>query len=113
MPPASACRAASAWIRSRPIITPVIPKHAWAAGDAVSCSSIPRAKRFPATPGVIPDLKFDNVREHSLQWIWGESQAFQQFRGESWMQEPCRTCDRRIEDFGGCRCQALLLTGEA
>src|SRR5205807_1037363 len=39
--------------------------------------------------------------------------AFQKFRGESWMPEPCRSCDRRTEDFGGCRCQALLLTGDA
>src|SRR6184192_1100247 len=59
------------------------------------------------------ELTFDNVREHSLEWIWQESCAFQKFRGESWMPEPCRSCDRRAEDFGGCRCQALLLTGDA
>jgi len=63
--------------------------------------------------GVIPDMKFDNVREHSLEWIWRESGAFQRFRGEQWMPEPCRSCDRRTEDFGGCRCQAFLLTGNA
>src|SRR5580704_1467595 len=63
--------------------------------------------------GVIPELRFDNVREHSLEWIWQESGAFQKFRGEDWMPEPCRSCDRRKEDFGGCRCQALLLTGDA
>jgi len=63
--------------------------------------------------GVIPGLTFDNVRDHSLDWIWGESPAFQKFRGEDWMPEPCRLCDRRNEDFGGCRCQALLLTGDA
>ncbi len=63
--------------------------------------------------GVIPDLKFDNVRNHSVEWIWNESSAFQRFRGEEWMQEPCRSCDRRMEDFGGCRCQAFLLTGNA
>jgi pyrroloquinoline quinone biosynthesis protein E len=63
--------------------------------------------------GVIPGLVFDNVREHSLSWIWTESSAFQKFRGESWMREPCRSCDRRKEDFGGCRCQAFLLAGDA
>jgi pyrroloquinoline quinone biosynthesis protein E len=63
--------------------------------------------------GVIPGLSFDNVREHSLDWIWRESPAFQRFRGEQWMPEPCRSCDRRAEDFGGCRCQAFLITGDA
>jgi pyrroloquinoline quinone biosynthesis protein E len=63
--------------------------------------------------GVIPDMTFDNVESHPLRWIWEESPAFQRFRGEDWMPEPCRSCDRRHEDFGGCRCQALLLTGNA
>jgi len=62
---------------------------------------------------VIPGMTFANVREHSLDWIWKESAAFQRFRGEEWMPEPCRSCDRRTEDFGGCRCQAFLLTGDA
>jgi pyrroloquinoline quinone biosynthesis protein E len=63
--------------------------------------------------GVIPGMTFDNVREHSLERIWRQSTAFQRFRGEQWMPEPCRSCDRRAEDFGGCRCQAFLLTGDA
>ena len=63
--------------------------------------------------GVIPGMNFDNVREHSLEWIWRESAAFQRFRGEQWMPEPCRSCERRTEDFGGCRCQAFLITGDA
>jgi pyrroloquinoline quinone biosynthesis protein E len=62
---------------------------------------------------VIPDMTFENVRERSLVDIWRESSSFQKFRGEEWMPEPCRSCDRRSEDFGGCRCQALLLTGDA
>jgi len=62
---------------------------------------------------VIPGLAFDNVREKTLEWIWQESESFRRFRGEDWMPEPCRSCDRRAEDFGGCRCQALLLTGDA
>lgn len=62
---------------------------------------------------VIPGLSFENVRERRLKWIWQESDSFQKFRGEDWMPEPCRSCDRRTQDFGGCRCQALLLTGDA
>ncbi len=63
--------------------------------------------------GVIPGMQFDNIREHPLGWIWNESAAFQRFRGEQWMPEPCKSCERRAEDFGGCRCQAFLLTGDA
>jgi len=61
---------------------------------------------------VLPRLSFENVREKSLDWIWQESESFRKFRGEEWMPEPCRSCDRRGEDFGGCRCQAFLLTGD-
>ena len=62
---------------------------------------------------VIPGLEFENVRQQPLEFIWKESFSFQRFRGEEWMPEPCRSCDQRAEDFGGCRCQALLLTGNA
>ena len=62
---------------------------------------------------VLPGLSFENVREKTLEWIWQESSSFRKFRGEDWMPEPCRSCDRRIEDFGGCRCQAFLLAGDA
>jgi hypothetical protein len=55
----------------------------------------------------------ENVREKALDWIWQESPSFQRFRGEDWMPDPCRSCDLRTEDFGGCRCQAFLLAGEA
>jgi pyrroloquinoline quinone biosynthesis protein E len=57
-------------------------------------------------------LTFDNVKNRNLREIWETSDAFQKFRGEAWMQEPCKTCDRRELDFGGCRCQALLLAGD-
>jgi pyrroloquinoline quinone biosynthesis protein E len=74
----------------------------------------PAGRALPChAAGVIPGMRFDNVREHSLDWIWTSSEAFQKFRGEDWMPEPCRSCDRRHEDFGGCRCQAFLLTGDA
>jgi len=62
---------------------------------------------------VIPGMTFENVREKTLEWIWRESASFCRFRGEDWMPEPCRSCDRRAEDFGGCRCQAFLLAADA
>jgi len=61
----------------------------------------------------IKTLKFDTVHEHDLKWIWYQSPAFNRYRGFDWMPEPCRSCDRRSLDFGGCRCQALALTGDA
>ena len=61
----------------------------------------------------IPGLEFWSVREHSLDDIWRNSPAFNAFRGTTWMQEPCRSCPRRDIDFGGCRCQAFALTGDA
>ena len=61
----------------------------------------------------IRGLKFDNVLQHSIGDIWQNSSAFQAFRGTDWMPEPCRSCDRQSIDFGGCRCQAYHLTGEA
>jgi pyrroloquinoline quinone biosynthesis protein E len=61
----------------------------------------------------IPGLEFWSVRDHSLADIWTSSPAFNAFRGTAWMKEPCRNCARRDIDFGGCRCQALALTGDA
>jgi pyrroloquinoline quinone biosynthesis protein E len=61
----------------------------------------------------IPGLEFWSVREHSLADIWASSPAFRAFRGTDWMQEPCASCPRRHKDFGGCRCQAFALTGDA
>jgi PqqA peptide cyclase len=61
----------------------------------------------------IPGLDIPNVRDHSMREIWYESKAFNFFRGFEWMQEPCRSCDEKSKDFGGCRCQALMLAGDA
>lgn len=61
----------------------------------------------------LPGLAFDRVQERSLEEIWHHSDAFNAYRGEAWMPEPCRSCDRRAADFGGCRCQAFHLTGTA
>jgi pyrroloquinoline quinone biosynthesis protein E len=60
----------------------------------------------------IPGLTVENVRRRGLEWIWVESPMFNRFRGQDWMQEPCRSCPRKSIDFGGCRCQAFLLTGD-
>jgi PqqA peptide cyclase len=74
----------------------------------------PAGKALPCHAAeVLPGMSFENVREQTLQWIWQESSSFQHFRGEHWMPEPCRSCERRTEDFGGCRCQAFLLAGDA
>jgi PqqA peptide cyclase len=61
----------------------------------------------------IPGLEFWSVRAHTLAEIWRHSPAFNVFRGSAWMGEPCASCPRREEDFGGCRCQAFALTGDA
>jgi len=73
-------------------------------GDVMPCQAA----------STIPGLEFDNVRDHPLEWIWSESEAFARFRGTDWMQEPCCSCPlgRQEEDWGGCRCQALRLTGD-
>jgi pyrroloquinoline quinone biosynthesis protein E len=65
------------------------------------------------TASEIKKLQFENVRTRSLDWIWAESESFNRFRGLEWMPEPCRSCEFREIDFGGCRCQAALLTGDA
>jgi pyrroloquinoline quinone biosynthesis protein E len=83
------------WGRKLMLITPL--------GEALPCHAAQ----------IIPGMKFENVKDRSLREIWEASAAFQKFRGEDWMQEPCKTCDRREQDFGGCRCQALLLAGDA
>jgi PqqA peptide cyclase len=63
------------------------------------------------TASEIPGLVFDNIRQKSLAWIWKESESFIRFRGTKWMPEPCQSCPQREIDYGGCRCQAALLTG--
>jgi pyrroloquinoline quinone biosynthesis protein E len=63
--------------------------------------------------GTLPGLALPRVHDAPLSTIWSEAPAFNAFRGEAWMAEPCRSCPRRHEDFGGCRCQAWALTGDA
>ncbi len=60
----------------------------------------------------LPGIDYPNVRDRDVEWIWHESPAFNRFRGEAWMKEPCCSCPDRSKDYGGCRCQAYLLTGD-
>ena len=61
---------------------------------------------------MLPGLAFPNVRSASLEAIWYDSEGFNRYRGDAWMKEPCRSCPEKVKDFGGCRCQAYLLTGD-
>jgi pyrroloquinoline quinone biosynthesis protein E len=74
-------------------------------GDVLPCQAA----------ATIPGLAIENVRERELEDIWFGSEMFEAFRGTQWMQEPCRSCPLHLQeqDFGGCRCQALALTGDA
>ena len=85
------------WGRDAMVVTPN--------GDVLPCQAA----------ATIPGLEFANVRDKPLAEIWFESAAFNMFRGTDWMPEPCASCplDRQEVDFGGCRCQALALTGDA
>ena len=62
---------------------------------------------------MLPGFEFPNVKDHSMADIWTHSDAFTKYRGDAWMKEPCRTCPEKEKDFGGCRCQAFLVTGDA
>jgi pyrroloquinoline quinone biosynthesis protein E len=76
----------------------------------------PNGEALPChAASTIPGLSFPNVRDEPLDRIWYEADAFERFRGTGWMQEPCRSCPlgRQEEDWGGCRCQALRLAGDA
>jgi PqqA peptide cyclase len=73
----------------------------------------PHGKVLPCHAAeTIPGLEFWNVRDHSVADIWFQAPAFNAFRGEDWMVEPCKSCSRRSQDHGGCRCQAMALTGD-
>ncbi|MER5430079.1 pyrroloquinoline quinone biosynthesis protein PqqE [Streptomyces sp. NPDC002588] len=81
---------------------------------AVSLTVTPDGTVLPCPAAAsLPDLDAPNVRDRPLAWIWDRSPAFGRYRGTEWMTGPCGTCPRRTEDFGGCRCQAYALTGDA
>ncbi|MCG8516895.1 MAG: pyrroloquinoline quinone biosynthesis protein PqqE [Pseudomonadales bacterium] len=73
----------------------------------------PDGTALPCHSARLLPIEFANVREQSLQSIWYHSPGFNHYRGDGWMPEPCRSCDEKGKDFGGCRCQAYLLTGNA
>ncbi|MFK0173549.1 pyrroloquinoline quinone biosynthesis protein PqqE [Streptomyces sp. NPDC090306] len=90
------------------------PKPCMGGWGAVSLTVTPDGTVLPCPASAdLPGLAPDNVREHGLRWIWEESHSFNLYRGTTWMPSPCRTCDLRDTDFGGCRCQAFALTGDA
>jgi PqqA peptide cyclase len=83
------------WARHQLTVTPN--------GNVLPCSAAAQ----------ISSLPIENIRLRSLDWIWDEALMFSRFRGTAWMREPCRSCPRQLVDFGGCRCQAFQLTGDA
>lgn len=73
----------------------------------------PDGTALPCHSARLLPIDFPNVRDMDLKQIWYDSAAFNHYRGDTWMPEPCRSCDEKEKDFGGCRCQAYLLTGNA
>lgn len=90
------------------------PKACMNGWGAIHLTIAPDGAALPCQEArVIKGMEFPNIRDYPLEWIWHESPVFNNFRGDDWMKEPCRSCDERGKDFGGCRCQAFLLTGDA
>ena len=90
------------------------PKPCYGGWGSVYLVVVPSGRVLPCHAAMqITTLTFESVRERPLKWIWEESPAFAAFRGDGWMREPCRGCPRKHIDFGGCRCQAFALTGDA
>ena len=89
------------------------PKPCAGGWGRLAINVTPSGKALPCHAAEsIPGLEFWNVREHALAEIWRDNPGFRAFRGTEWMQEPCRSCERRTIDWGGCRCQALALVGD-
>jgi len=90
------------------------PKACMNGWGAIHLTIAPDGSALPCQEAqVLEGVNFPNVRDNDLGWIWHESPAFQMYRGDSWMKKPCVDCDEKETDFGGCRCQAYLLTGDA
>jgi PqqA peptide cyclase len=91
-----------------------LPKPCMGGWGKVSLTVGPNGTVLPC-PGAysLTHLDFPSVRDHSLEWIWNDSPAFNAYRGTSWMTGPCAGCPRAEIDHGGCRCQAHALTGDA
>ncbi len=90
------------------------PKACYGGWGKVYIVVTPDGKALPCHGATnITNIAWPNVKDHSLEWIWQESPLFNSFRGDGWMKEPCVSCARKCVDFGGCRCQAFALTGDA
>lgn len=89
------------------------PKPCMNGWGAIFLTIAPDGSALPCHAAAqLPGLNPPNVKEHGVEWIWNDSPAFNKFRGLDWMQEPCRSCPEKEKDFGGCRCQAYMLTGD-
>jgi len=89
------------------------PKGCMGGWGAIFLSVTPEGMALPCHSARQLPVQFPSVLEHTLQEIWYESFGFNKYRGIDWMPEPCRSCDEKEQDFGGCRCQAFMLTGNA
>jgi pyrroloquinoline quinone biosynthesis protein E len=89
------------------------PKGCMNGWGQVFLTVTPDGQALPCHSARMLPIEFPNVRDHSLDHIWNESFGFNHFRGYEWMKEPCRSCDEKEKDFGGCRCQAYMMTGDA
>jgi len=88
------------------------PKGCMNGWGQVFLTVTPDGKALPCHSARMLPIEFPNVAEMTLQEIWDNSPGFNHFRGDSWMKEPCRSCDEKEKDFGGCHCQAYMLTGD-
>lgn len=88
------------------------PKACMGGWGSIFMTVAPDGAVLPCHSARMLPMPFPNVREQSLRDIWYSSDAFNRYRGDDWMQTPCRDCDERHQDVGGCRCQAYLLTGD-
>jgi PqqA peptide cyclase len=89
------------------------PKACMGGWGRIGINVAPSGRVLPCHAAeTIPSLSFENVRDKPLAAIWYEGDAFNAYRGDEWMQEPCRSCERKHIDYGGCRCQAMALAGD-
>ena len=89
------------------------PKPCMNGWGAIFLTIAPDGTALPChEAGQLP-IEFPNVKDYSIEELWNESPGFNHFRGFDWMKEPCRSCPEKEKDFGGCRCQAFMMTGDA
>ena len=89
------------------------PKPCMGGWGSIFLSVAPDGAALPCHSARVLPIEYPNVKQVSLKEIWYDSEGFNKYRGDAWMQEPCRSCPQKGEDYGGCRCQAFLLTGDA